>query len=131
MPPQSLSIQSFFSSSPSKQSTSSNSSGKKATSSATQPVGDGFTAEEINAVLHPPSTKWTATQDYEETDIGNVVAGPKCITFMGRIVNLYNQSTPSKRPVAAQGCVKMIVADDTGAITVCCLVLVSPSDEAQ
>ncbi len=37
---------------------------------------------------------------------------------MGRIVNFYDSPKPSKRPKAAQGCLKIILADDTGAMTV-------------
>ncbi len=37
---------------------------------------------------------------------------------MGRIVNFHNIATPSKMPKAAQGCLKLIVKDDTGAFTV-------------
>ncbi|KAF1994902.1 hypothetical protein P154DRAFT_501038 [Amniculicola lignicola CBS 123094] len=80
--------------------------------------GDGFTADEIEVVLHPPSAQWTPTQDYEECDIGNLEPGPRCIAFMGRIVNFYVQLSPSKKPAAAKGCLKMMVADDTGAVTV-------------
>ncbi|KAF2190203.1 hypothetical protein K469DRAFT_25482 [Zopfia rhizophila CBS 207.26] len=115
MAPQFPSIQSFFSSSPSK--SSSSSLPQPAPSSGTEP-GDGFTAEEIEAVLHPPSHQWTPTQEYKETDIGAIEPGPKCITFMGRTVNFYDMVTPSKRPLAAKGCLKLIVADDTGALTV-------------
>jgi hypothetical protein len=82
-------------------------------------AGDGFTTDEVDAVLHPSiDNSWTPTQDYKESDIGTLDAGPKCVTFMGRIVNFYDQATPSKRPRAAQGYIKLIVADDTGALTV-------------
>jgi len=37
---------------------------------------------------------------------------------MGRIVNFYDQTTTSKMPKAAKGCLKMIMKDDTGALTV-------------
>ncbi|KAF2873590.1 hypothetical protein BDV95DRAFT_540811 [Massariosphaeria phaeospora] len=100
--PQNASIQSYFSSSPSK---------------ASAP-GDGFTSEEVDAVLHPPSAQWTPTQDYEEVSIGAIDAGPRNLTFMGRIVNYHDNVKPSKRPQAAQGCLKLMVADDTGAVTV-------------
>ncbi|KAF2814234.1 uncharacterized protein BDZ99DRAFT_567896 [Mytilinidion resinicola] len=67
----------------------------------------------FDAVLHPTlDNSWTPTQDYEELDVG-----AQCVTFVGRIVNLYNQLTPSKAPKAAKGCIKLIVADDAGALT--------------
>ncbi len=80
--------------------------------------GDGFTAEEVDAVLHPLLGPWTPTQVYEEIEIGCLIPGPQRVTFMGRIVNLYDQPTPSKKPQAARGCLKVILKDDTGAIVV-------------
>jgi hypothetical protein len=70
-------------------------------------------------VLHPTlDTSWIPTQNYEELEIGDLDAGPRCVTFIGRIVNLYDQATPSKAPKAAKGCIKLIVADGSGALTV-------------
>lgn len=37
---------------------------------------------------------------------------------MGRIVNFYDQPTPSKMPQAAKGCLKAVVKDDAGALAV-------------
>ncbi|OCK79378.1 hypothetical protein K432DRAFT_299970 [Lepidopterella palustris CBS 459.81] len=111
MAPQFPSIQSFFP-------TTSSPKTKQLPSSSTAEAGDGFTSDEVDVVLHPTiDNSWTPTQDYEEFDIGALNAGPKCVTFMGRIVNSYDQTTPSKRPRAAKGCVKLILADDTGALT--------------
>jgi hypothetical protein len=81
-------------------------------------VGDGFTSEELDTVLHPPSAQWAPTQDYEEADIGALEPGPQYVTFTGRVVNLYNMPKSSKKPMAAKGCLKLMVADDTGALTV-------------
>jgi hypothetical protein len=36
----------------------------------------------------------------------------------GRVVNFYNVIKPSKRHKAAQGCIKIMLADDTGVVTV-------------
>ena len=112
MAPHFPSIQSFF------QTKSSPNSKDQPSSSATI-AGDGFSAAEVNAVLHPSTdSSWTPTQDYEERDIGALDPGPKCVTFMGRIVNFYDQAAPSKKPRAARGCIKLILADGTGALTV-------------
>jgi hypothetical protein len=81
-------------------------------------VGDGFTSEELETVLYPPSTQWAPTQDYEEANIGNLRACSHPITFTGRIVNLYNRRDSSKSERAAKGVLKLMVADDTGAVTV-------------
>ncbi|KAF2199677.1 hypothetical protein GQ43DRAFT_375678 [Delitschia confertaspora ATCC 74209] len=133
MPSQFPSIQSFFSSTQSRSSSSTasssklpfpsvalsgHSSSKLQPSSSSAVAGDGFTAEEIDAVLNPSSNRWTPTADYEEADIGDLQPGTVRVTFMGRIVNFYDQVTPSKRPLAAKGCLKLTVADDTGALTV-------------
>jgi hypothetical protein len=133
MPPQFPSIQSFFSSSPSKTSSQAGASSptkslaeqlfpsspsQLPSSSSGVETGDGFTADEIDAVLHPPSAQWTPTQEYEEAAIGSLEPCPKFVTFMGHIVNFYDMVKPSKRPMAAKGCLKLIVADDTGALTV-------------
>lgn len=72
----------------------------------------------MDVVLHPTSAQWMPTQEYEEVDIGALEPGPKFVTFMGRIVNLYNMPKPSKREEAARGLLKLTVADDTGALTV-------------
>lgn len=96
----SSSIQSFFSSSPSKPA-----------------LSDGFTPEEM-ALPTPSTTTWTPTLDYEECDIGAIEPGPRNLTIMGRIVNFYELSKPSKSPRAAQGYIKVMLADDTGAMTV-------------
>ena len=112
MAPHFPSIQSFFQ-------TKSSPNSKDQPSSSAKIAGDGFTAAEVDAVLHPSiDNSWTPTQDYEERDIGALDSGPKCVTFMGRIVNFYDQATPSKKPRAARGCIKLILADDTGALTV-------------
>ncbi|KAF2466043.1 uncharacterized protein BDR25DRAFT_336616 [Lindgomyces ingoldianus] len=121
MPPQFPSIQSFFSSSSPPKSYPSRVSGPSprhpSSSSLTDP-GDGFSADEIEAVLHPPLHQWTPTQEYEEANIGTLEPGPRPITFMGRVVNFFNMSQSSKRPLNAKGCLKVMVADDTGAMTI-------------
>jgi len=110
MPSHFPSIQSFFplSSSPSR----SSSSPTKSTS------GDGFTTQELDATLPPSAGVWVPQREYEESDIGALIPGPKWRTLVGRVANFYDHSTPSKMPQAAKGCVKIIVKDDTGALTV-------------
>lgn len=118
MPPQFPSIQSFF------QTSKSSSSKQPAKHSSKTPaeqgaLGDGFTADEVNAVLYPKiDNSWTPTEHYEDVDIASLAPGPHRVTFRGRIVNLYDQQCLSKKPRAAKGCVKCIVKDDSGAVTV-------------
>ncbi|ORY19497.1 hypothetical protein BCR34DRAFT_620953 [Clohesyomyces aquaticus] len=103
---------------PSSPSQASASSQPQLPSSSCHNPGDGFSPEEIEAVLHPPLIQWTPTQDYDETNIGALERGPKPVTFMGRIANMYNMAQSSKRLSAVKGCLKILVADETGAMTV-------------
>ncbi|KAL5119977.1 hypothetical protein ACEQ8H_002075 [Pleosporales sp. CAS-2024a] len=66
---------------------------------------DGFTAEE-------PAI------DYHEADLGSLEPGPRNLRLMGRIVNFYNVAKPSKQHKAAQGYLKIQLADNTGVLTV-------------
>lgn len=86
---------------------------------STKSVGDGFTDAEIDAVVHPKMDEnWLPDQEYEELDIASLTPGPNRVTFRGRIANYYNYETASKKPRAAKGCVRIIIKDDSGAITV-------------
>ncbi|KAL1606389.1 hypothetical protein SLS60_003792 [Paraconiothyrium brasiliense] len=78
--------------------------------------GDGFTSEELQAPS--PTPEWMPVLDYEESDIASLEAGPRYLTIMGRIVNVYHTPKPSKQPKSAQGFFKLMVADDTGVMTV-------------
>ena len=81
--------------------------------------GDGFTSDEVDAVLRPSvNMPWTPAQPYDEFDIASLALGPRRVVFRGRIANLYNQVNLSKKPRAAKGCFKLVVKDDTGALTV-------------
>lgn len=58
------------------------------------------------------------TLDYEEADLGSLEPGPRHLMLMGRIVNFYDSAKPSKSHRAAQGCLRIMLADDTGVLTV-------------
>lgn len=112
MAPQFPSIQSFFQPEVSPTKT-------KAPSSPPSVAGDGFTAAEVEATMHPTSLhKWQPRGTYDDTDIESLSPGPRCVALMGRVVNFYNLHTPSKRPQAAKGCLKLVVKDDTGILDV-------------
>ncbi|KAL5412027.1 hypothetical protein PMIN03_004500 [Paraphaeosphaeria minitans] len=78
--------------------------------------GDGFTPEELHA--SSPTSAWVPALDYEESDIASLEPGPRHLTLMGRVVNFYDMPKPSKRPKAAQGFVKIMIADDIGTMSV-------------
>lgn len=70
---------------------------------------------------HPPNPAPNTPQptlDYKEADIGTLEPGPRNLTLMGRIVNFYNVAKPSKQHKAAQGYLKIQLADNTGVLTV-------------
>lgn len=114
MAPQTTSIQSFFQPEvPSVQKAQ-----KPAVRHRPSDTGDGFTSSEIEAALHPSLHKWQPRTTYNDTDIGELVAGPGCVALMGRVVNFHHIATPGKMPHAAKGCLKLTVKDDTGAFTV-------------
>ncbi|PVI01460.1 hypothetical protein DM02DRAFT_705128 [Periconia macrospinosa] len=77
---------------------------------------DGLPTSE--QALLTQSMDWQPSLDYQEVSIASLQPGPQYITLMGRIVNFYDAPKPSKRPKTAQGYVKIMVADDTGAMTV-------------
>ena len=83
-------------------------------------VGDGFTAEEIQEALKPrPAEPWHPQTEYAELDIRDLEPGPKAVTFMGRVANIFDVANTPKTPRSAKGCVKLCVKDDRAAITVC------------
>lgn len=71
-----------------------------------------------NVRLEPVLQTWIPETDYPDVDIAALETGPRCVSVMGRIVNIYDLTMTSKMPQAARGFVKMIVKDDTGAMTV-------------
>jgi hypothetical protein len=127
MAPQFPSIESFFQAIPSSSVsllTSSYPLTLSPPSSLSIPVpsspGDGFSDREVNAVLHPQmDSAWAPDREYAEFDIADLEPGPRCVAIHGRVVNFYDRMTPNKRPKAAKGCVKFVLKDNTGALTVC------------
>ncbi|KAF1350721.1 hypothetical protein BDV97DRAFT_154736 [Delphinella strobiligena] len=106
MAPQNRSIQSYFSTS----------SSAPASSSPRQ--GDGFTEAEINQALSTsPPGPWSPATDYQKHDIGDMIPGKDYVTFTGRIANLSTFAL-KKLPRTAKGCMKIVIVDHSGTITV-------------
>lgn len=101
------------------------------------PVGDGFTAEELQNALKPrPADIWhpgvteqcTARSahlilimlefEYTDMEISDLIAGPRAVTFMGRVANMFDVANSPRTPRSAKGCVKLCIRDGSGAITV-------------
>jgi hypothetical protein len=82
-------------------------------------VGDGFTEEELTEALDPLTRKWNPEREYDQMTIGQLVPGPKAVTFMGRIVNFSTVFGHSQKQPKASGWHYMILKDDSAAISVC------------
>ncbi|KAF2848109.1 hypothetical protein T440DRAFT_401927 [Plenodomus tracheiphilus IPT5] len=102
--PASSSIQSYFTS-----------------SSSPLKSSDGFTPAELQSSRQEagatPATTWTPVLEYEEASLGDLEPGPRNLQLMGRVVNFYDTSKPCNSHKAAQGCLKIMLADDTGVLT--------------
>lgn len=98
--------------------------------------GDGYTAQELHEALRPTVQEtWSPPAKYADRDIADLLPGPECISFMGRVVNVFEKRTPpadsassgsvanrsaARMPRGAKGFIKIIVRDDSGAVTVGC-----------
>ncbi|KAI7483291.1 hypothetical protein KC357_g3403 [Hortaea werneckii] len=82
-------------------------------------IGDGFTSQEKSYALKPDFAQpWVPPADYEECQIRELYPGPRAVTFMGRVANIFDIPNTPKTARSAKGCVKLCVKDETGAITV-------------
>ena len=81
-------------------------------------TGDGFMSSERSAAASVTPGDWTPRHDYDELSIGELVPGPRWVSFTGRIVTLYDQNIESKMSKAAKGCLKVLVSDERAIILV-------------
>jgi hypothetical protein len=56
--------------------------------------------------------------EYADMRISDLIAGPKAVTFMGRVANIFDVANSPRTPRSAKGCIKLCVKDGSGAITV-------------
>lgn len=110
MSPQSPSIQSFFQ--PEIPTTPTPTKGKNRSAD----TGAGFS--EVDPTLKPQLHRWQPRCAYNELNIDNLDAGPGCIMVVGRVVNMSDEKQSSNMPHTAKGHLKLIVKDDTGALSV-------------
>lgn len=83
------------------------------------PYGDGFTEEELQGALRPkPVEAWHPEFEYADREISDLTPGPNAITFMGRVANIFDVTNAPQSPKSAKGCLKLVVKDGGGAITV-------------
>ncbi|KAK3715967.1 hypothetical protein LTR37_006697 [Vermiconidia calcicola] len=112
------SIQAFFSPTPIPSPIKSSATTASPPASETA-VGDGFTADEVREALRPKLAEpWHPPAEYADCEIRDLYPGPRAVTFMGRVANIYDVANAPKSPRAAKGCLKLCVKDDKAAITV-------------
>lgn len=108
MAPSTPAIQSFFhsqSSSPQK-------------SSLTQPDDVSVYSQSQTTVGSLTNRSWKPTADYIRYEIADLLPGPGRVCVQGRIANIFDLGNLSKVPYGAKGCLKLLVKDDTGVLTV-------------
>ena len=82
-------------------------------------VGDGVTSEKLESALKPtPVGHWQPKVEYLECDIGDLYPGPRAVTFMGRVANIFDIGKPLITDRSAKGCVKLCVRNNQDAVTV-------------
>ena len=111
MSPQSPSIQSFF-----QPEVPTTPTPTRATNLPTA-TGDGLALEEVESTK-PTLHRWRPRCAYHEVDIGSLEAGPGCVMVVGRVVNMRDEKQSSNMPYAAKGHLRLIIKDDTGALSV-------------
>lgn len=85
----------------------------------TTPIGDGFTTEEVQQAMQPTaSASWHPAEDYADCEISDLYAGPRAVSFMGRVANIFDCANTPKTPRSAKGCIKLCIKDGGSAITV-------------
>lgn len=90
------------------------------TPASTVSIGDGFTTEEVQEALRLKAPEsWHPAEDYADVEISDLYAGPRAVTFMGRVCNIFDSANTPKTPRSAKGCIKLCVKDGGSAITVC------------
>lgn len=82
-------------------------------------IGDGFTSQEVEEALKSTPPKiWQPEVEYADCEIRDLYPGPRAVTFMGRIANIFDVANAPKTPRSAKGCLKLCVKDDRDAITI-------------
>ena len=81
-------------------------------------IDDGFTPAEVADALHPTLPEWRPRGEYEDMEISALVPGQGRVSIMGRVVNFYDRPFTKKAPYSAQGCIRLLIQDDTGLIAV-------------
>jgi hypothetical protein len=108
MPPHQTSIQAFYEQEPP----------PSAQGDSGQTVGDGFDRQERHPTCLAGLPQWHPKLEYTAADIADLKPGVDRVEITGRIVYLYHHTRQSKSPTAAKGCWRLVVKDETAAMTV-------------
>ncbi|GAB7342995.1 hypothetical protein MBLNU457_g1091t2 [Dothideomycetes sp. NU457] len=71
---------------------------------------------------------WKPSADYIRYEITDLLPGPGRVCVQGRIANIFNLGNLSRVPYGAKGCLKLLVKDDTGVLTVRLWYIQPPTD---
>lgn len=61
---------------------------------------------------------WKSSSDYIRYEIADLLPGPGRVSVSGRIANIFDLGYLHRIPYGAKGCMKLLVKDDTGLLTV-------------
>jgi len=84
----------------------------------TQPENESTYSQSQTTVGSLNKQTWTPNSDYIRYEIADLLPGPGRICVSGRIANMFDLGYLHKMPYGAKGCLKLLVRDDTGVLTV-------------
>ena len=61
---------------------------------------------------------------YMNATLSELARGPRCVCLTGKVVNIYEQGVESKPPLAAEGCLELLVRDYISQVIVCWILII-------
>ncbi|KAF7914941.1 hypothetical protein BELL_0327g00060 [Botrytis elliptica] len=80
--------------------------------------GDGFTEEELHEAMDPLAKKWNPSREYESLAVGELIPGPKAVTFIGRVVSFATIIGKSAKQPRARGWHYVGVRGEGGVVSI-------------
>ncbi|KAM3158725.1 hypothetical protein ABEW05_000756 [Botrytis cinerea] len=81
-------------------------------------LGDGFTEEELHEAMDPLAKKWNPSREYESMTVGELIPGPKAVTFIGRVVSFATIIGKSAKQARARGWHYVGVRGEGGVVSI-------------
>ncbi|KAF7953327.1 hypothetical protein EAE96_006538 [Botrytis aclada] len=81
-------------------------------------LGDGFTEEELHDAMDPLAQKWNPCREYESVAVGELIPGPKAVTFIGRVVSFATVIGKSAKQPRARGWHYIGVRGEGGVVSI-------------